>query len=168
MSEFNIKRYKELESTQAKAKEFNEPWTVVVSESQSEGKGKDTNVWYSPIGSLYFSVVLPKTNLDDLQAVTILVAFVVSKILKEKYYLEPMIKLPNDIYVEGKKICGILTQNVIEGNNIKNSVIGIGLNTNTEEFRDDLNATSIYNETGIKVDNQLLLDELLIGLKKLL
>jgi BirA family biotin operon repressor/biotin-[acetyl-CoA-carboxylase] ligase len=166
-----ILEFEKLESTQKKAKEIEkevEPWTVVLAKEQTLGYGRKGNFWYSPRGGLYFSVILPKTKIEDLQILTILAAFCVAKILKEDFKLEPFIKLPNDVYVNGKKICGILTENIILGKEVKNSIIGIGLNTNTEKFPEDLEniATSIKIELKKEVENRKLLKKILEELKE--
>ncbi|HNZ83925.1 MAG TPA: biotin--[acetyl-CoA-carboxylase] ligase [Candidatus Pacearchaeota archaeon] len=167
---FQIRYFDSLESTQETAKELAGsgafPWTVVVAGQQVKGHGKETSRWFSPKGSLYFSVILPKSNFDDLQTITILAAFIISKTIKEEFKIEPMIKLPNDVLIDGKKICGILTQNVISGKNISSSVIGIGLNTNGSGFPEELNAISLKDILGKEVDNDYLLQKILLGLKK--
>jgi BirA family biotin operon repressor/biotin-[acetyl-CoA-carboxylase] ligase len=166
-----ILEFEKLESTQKKAKEIaknSKPWTVVLAKEQTGGYGREGNFWYSPKGGLYFSVILPKTKIEDLQILTILAAFCVAKILKEEFKLEPFIKLPNDVYLNGKKICGILTENIILGKEVKNSIIGIGLNTNIEKFPKDLEniASSIKIELGKKVDNQEIFNKIFNELKE--
>jgi BirA family biotin operon repressor/biotin-[acetyl-CoA-carboxylase] ligase len=166
-----ILEFEKLESTQKKAKEIAkeaEPWTVVLAKEQTGGYGRKGNFWYSPKGGLYFSVILPKTKIEDLQILTILAAFCVAKILNEDFKLEPFIKLPNDVWLNGKKICGILTENIIFGKEVKNSIIGIGLNTNIEKFPEDLEnvATSIKIELKKEVDNKELLKKILEELKE--
>jgi BirA family biotin operon repressor/biotin-[acetyl-CoA-carboxylase] ligase len=165
-----ILEFEKLESTQKKAKEIakrTEPWTVVLAKEQTKGYGRKGDFWYSQKGGLYFSVILPKSKIEDLQTLTILAAFVVGKILKENFNLEPFIKLPNDVYTKGKKIGGILVENIIFGKEIKSSIIGIGLNTNIEKFPKDLEkiATSIKMELGKEVDNKKILKEIVKGLK---
>jgi BirA family biotin operon repressor/biotin-[acetyl-CoA-carboxylase] ligase len=166
-----ILEFEKLESTQKKAKEIaknSEPWTVVLAKEQTGGYGRKGNFWYSPKGGLYFSLILPKTKIEDLQILTILAAFCVAKILKEDFKLESFIKLPNDVCVNSKKICGILTENMILGKEVKNSIIGIGLNTNIEKFPKDLEniATSIKIELKKEVNNKELLEKILEELKE--
>lgn len=165
-----IKKFQKLASTNIKAKELIEegalPWTVVVSQEQDSGYGRKGEKWISPKGGLYFSVILPKNNIEDLQLLTILTAFVIAKIIKEEFNIEPLIKLPNDILLNGKKICGILTENVI-GKDVKSSVMGVGLNTNTESFPGLENiATSLSREIGRKVDNDKILEKIIEEIKK--
>lgn len=161
-----VKKFEKIESTNQKAKEFSsDPWTVVLAIEQETGYGRKGDIWFSPKGGLYFSVVLPKSNIDDLQTLTILAAFSIAKVIKENYGLEPLIKLPNDILINGKKVCGILTENVI-GEKIKSSVMGIGLNTNINSFPKTLNATSLKKELGEDVDNEMILEKIVLELKK--
>jgi len=165
-----IKHYKILPSTNLKAKEIAlkvEPWTVIVAEEQKAGYGRKGTPWLSRRGGLYFSIILPKSQIEDLQTLTILAAFIVAKVIKENFKLEPLIKLPNDVLINGKKVCGILTENII-GKEIKTSVIGIGLNTNINKFPSDLEniATSIKIELGRKVDDKKILNQIIEGLKE--
>ncbi|MDD5639334.1 MAG: biotin--[acetyl-CoA-carboxylase] ligase [Candidatus Pacebacteria bacterium] len=164
-----IIRFDSLPSTSLKAKELINncvPWTVVVAEQQYSGHGTKGTDWFSPKGGLYFSIILPPANIQDLQIITILSAFTIAKVIKNNFDLEPMIKIPNDILINGKKFCGILTENII-GQDVKFSIIGIGINTNIIDFPDSLKdkATSILNETGIKADNNKILDEIILDLK---
>ncbi len=183
-----IKRFSQLKSTNSKAKELAskgaEPWTVVVSEKQTAGYGRKKSGWFSPKGGLYFSVILPKSQIEDLQTITILAAFIVAKVIKERFSLEPFIKLPNDIWVNGKKIAGILTENIIVGrmlnisggvppaigSEVKLSVMGIGLNTNIDigKFKKELAniATSLRMETGKETDNEQIMTQIVQGLKE--
>lgn len=168
-----IETFETLDSTNVKAKELArqrvKPWTVVKAVKQEEGYGRKGSGWFSPEGGLYFSVVLPKSNIDDLQTLTILAAYIVAKAIKENFNVEPLIKLPNDVYLNGKKICGTLTENVI-GTDVKSSIMGIGLNTNIEKFGPELenSATSLKIELKREIDNEALLGQIIEGLQKTL
>lgn len=142
------------------------PWTVVLAEEQENGYGRKGEAWYSPKGGLYFSVILPKGEINDLQTLTILAAFIVAKTIKEAFNVEPLIKLPNDVLLNGKKICGILTENVI-GKEVKSSIIGIGINTNISSFPSEIKevATSLKMELGREVDNMEILEKIIKELK---
>lgn len=165
-----ILSYKKINSTNLKAKELAkkgaEPWTVVQAKEQTSGYGKSKRVWSSPSGGLYFSIILPKSTIDDLQTLTIFASFIIAKVIKENFKLEPLIKLPNDVILGGKKICGILTENVI-GKDVKFSVMGIGLNTNVDKITPELKsiATSLKIELGKKVDNEKILKQIIKELK---
>ena len=163
--------YKTLASTNLKAKEMAkggaESWTVVVAEKQRGGYGRKGGKWLSPKGGLYFSIILPKSQIEDLQTLTILAAFIVAKNIKNNFKLEPLIKLPNDVLIKDKKIAGVLTENVI-GQDVKLSVMGIGINTNIEKFSDDLEdiATSLKIELKKDVDNKKILEQIIKELKE--
>jgi BirA family biotin operon repressor/biotin-[acetyl-CoA-carboxylase] ligase len=165
-----IKIYKKIGSTQEVAKKLKNPrpWTVVVAEEQTSGYGREKRSWFSPKGGLYFSLILPKSNIKDIETLSLLSAFVISKVIKDRFKIEPFIKLPNDVYLNGKKICGILTENVISGNEIKSSIIGVGLNTNIEKFPEGLKntATSLKIELKKEIDNKEILKEFIKGLKE--
>lgn len=189
-----IKKYKTIDSTNIKAKRLAEkganPWTVVLAESQTTGYGRKKTDWCSPKGGLYFSVILPKSNIEDLQTLMILAAFIVAKVVKDNFPLEPFIKLPNDVILISrvppqrgedrltslggksqesivKKICGILVENIV-GKEVKLSVMGIGLNTNIEKFPKELKGrtTSLEIELGREVDNVKILEEIIRGLRE--
>jgi birA, biotin-[acetyl-CoA-carboxylase] ligase region len=163
---FNIVELEEAGSTNAEAKRLAGDgagaWTAVTAKKQTGGYGRKGDSWASPEGGLYFSVILPKNNLADLQILTILAAFCVANAVKENFFVEPMIKLPNDVYLNGKKLAGILTENVVCGG-VKSSVIGIGVNTNIENFGGGLEkiATSVKIETNGEVDNRALLEQII-------
>ncbi len=162
-----FEKYKRISSTNALAKKVkHEPWLVIWAEEQTAGYGRKKDYWFSPKGGLYFSVVLPKSTIDDLQTLTILAAFVVAKVMKENFNVEPMIKLPNDVYLNQKKIAGILTETVV-GTNVKFSIMGFGLNTNIDKFPKDLEniATSLKIELGKKVDNEKILKQIIEEIK---
>ena len=165
-------RYKIIDSTNSLAKKIakekkEKAWTIIWADEQSRGRGKEKRGWYSPRGGLYFSAVLPRSSIEDLQTLTILTAFIIAKVLKENFSLEPLIKLPNDIYIGKKKIAGVLTEAII-GSNVKSSIIGIGINTNIKDFPKDLKniACSLEIILNKKVDNEKILKQIVKGLKK--
>jgi len=164
-----IKKYKRILSTNLLAKKLKkpEPWLVIMAEVQSKGYGRKRTSWFSPKGGLYFSIILPRSKIEDLQTLTILAAFIIAKVIKENFELEPFIKLPNDVWVNGKKIAGVLTENVV-GKEVKFSVMGIGLNTNISKFPRTLedDATSLKIELGKRVNNEKILKRIVKELKE--
>ncbi len=109
---------------------------VVVAEVQTAGRGQRGNRWESARGAnLTFSVVLKPTFLPvaDQFLLSEAVALAVADTLGE-YGIEARVKWPNDIYVDGNKIAGILIENDIMGVTMARSVAGIGLNVNQTEF----------------------------------
>jgi BirA family biotin operon repressor/biotin-[acetyl-CoA-carboxylase] ligase len=135
-------------------------WTIVLAESQTKGRGKPGFSWHSPPGGLYFSVILkPRKNPQDLTPITHITAVAVVGAIDN---FNPQIKLPNDILIGKKKVCGILTERSGE-----NLIIGIGLNVNTAEFPPELKATSLMIENqGKALDLKELLQKILANLKE--
>jgi BirA family biotin operon repressor/biotin-[acetyl-CoA-carboxylase] ligase len=166
-----IKKFSKIDSTQnlvlELAKKGERPWLVVVAKEQTGGRGRGKNFWYSPLGGLYFSILLPPFLFENLQLLTNLAAFFVAKVVFEEWGEKIFIKFPNDLYFQNKKIGGILTENVICGKEYY-SVLGIGLNTNIKKFPEDLKgkATSLYLATGKKIDNEKILKKILDEIKE--
>jgi BirA family transcriptional regulator, biotin operon repressor / biotin---[acetyl-CoA-carboxylase] ligase len=105
--------------------------TVIVADFQEKGRGQMGAVWKSEAGqNLIFSLALDTSylNVEKKFFLSMLVALTVLQALLEKYGMRALIKWPNDIICENKKIGGILIENKINGKNLKASVIGIGLN----------------------------------------
>lgn len=133
--------------------------SVISAREQTAGKGQRGNSWHSAPGSnLTFSILLKegdgRFSLDAAsqflitEAVTLaLTDYLVSR------GIEARIKWPNDIYVSDRKICGVLIENLLGGNRLKRSVIGIGLNLNQTGFPENLpNPTSMKLQTGKDYD----------------
>ncbi len=120
--------------------------TIVITDIQTNGKGQHNNYWESePYKNLTFSIFYKNINLDVNKQfyISIAVSLGITDFLK-KININPKIKWPNDIYVNNKKICGILIENNIFKTTIKSTIIGIGLNVNQTKFTElTKNATSI-------------------------
>jgi biotin-[acetyl-CoA-carboxylase] ligase BirA-like protein len=141
--------------------------TIAIAETQSSGHGRLDRRWYSPVGGLWFSVVLrPKIRAPEVSQLTLLTALSVIQTLRDLYGLETRAKWPNDVLVNGKKICGILGEANSKAGNVSFVIIGIGLNAN---FHVDkalpesmiATATSLETEIGHKVGLERLLATLL-------
>ena len=128
-------------------------FTVVVSKHQTNGRGRNGNLWANkPSLNLAFSVYKRFINfsVNEKFMLNILSSVSVYEVLK-KYKLNNLtIKWPNDIMTENKKIAGILIENSVRGNKINHSVIGVGININQSQFLDLPNATSVFLESGKK------------------
>ena len=106
-------------------------------EHQTQGRGQRGNIWEAAPGqNLTFSVLLKPHFLQVAQQywITISTSLAILDLLTELPLTEVKIKWPNDIFVEGNKIGGILIENLIKGNRIEGSVVGIGLNLNQVDF----------------------------------
>jgi len=175
-----IHRYDTLESTNETAKELARAGavhgTVVVARQQSAGKGQRGNSFFSPPDSgLYVSFVLrpegsvlrPEGSvLDTPDQLTVWAARQVCAAIHELTDLSPRIKPVNDVLLDGKKVCGILTEaQTISGSSMPQwLVLGIGINVSTPadafppELRDK--ATSLFPDGDAPISNEQLLDEL--------
>lgn len=124
--------------------------TVVIAENQYNGKGQRGNNWVSEPGmGLTFSVVLfpkflsPSDQFELSQAISLGIVSYLREVLPVNMSAI-CVKWPNDIYVEEKKICGILIENSVSGSRLTHSIVGIGLNINQKIFNDSLpNPTSM-------------------------
>jgi BirA family biotin operon repressor/biotin-[acetyl-CoA-carboxylase] ligase len=111
--------------------------TVIMAESQYAGRGQQQNKWHSEPGkNLTFSILLTPSFLPVLQQfdLTRVVSLGVYQALKPLLGHHLKIKWPNDIYYDNHKLGGILIETHLQGDKIKNAVIGIGLNVNQEHF----------------------------------
>jgi BirA family biotin operon repressor/biotin-[acetyl-CoA-carboxylase] ligase len=127
---------------------------LVHTQYQSKGRGQMQNTWESEFGSnLLLSIYLkPQFLLAEEQIWLNLVCSLALRDTVATLCQEPVfIKWPNDIFIQKKKLAGILIENVLQGNRIRMAIIGIGLNLNQESFNTP-QAASIFNFTKIKVD----------------
>ncbi len=144
--EIPIKVYKSINSTNTEAKLMimNNAvhGTVILSEEQLSGKGRMGRNFYSPSESgIYMSVILkPNLNMSDSVLITTAAAVAVSLAIEKVTGVITQIKWVNDIYLNDKKICGILTEAVtdMESGTINSVVVGIGLNVKTESFPENI------------------------------
>ena len=144
-------------------------FTVVVSKHQTNGRGRNGNLWANkPSLNLAFSVYKRFNNfsVNEKFMLNIVSSVSVYEVLK-KYKLNNLtIKWPNDIMTENKKIAGILIENSVRGNKINHSVIGVGININQSQFLDLPNATSVFLESGKKHSVEKIAVELKDAIKK--
>lgn len=137
--------YREIDSTNNRARalatEGYPEGTVVVAEMQTAGRGRRGRSWYSPDSQgIYVSLILrPALPLKEISRISLLAAVVVAETLENELNLPARIKWPNDILVNNKKICGILSEAITDTDGIEYVVIGIGININNQaqEFPDD-------------------------------
>jgi len=138
--------------------------TVIMAEKQYAGRGQQQNGWHAEAGkNLTFSLLLKPSFLpvtaqfDLVRAVSLGVFDALESFLGDKL----KIKWPNDIYYADQKLGGMLIENMIQGGQIKNAIIGIGLNINQEKFPDNLpNAVSVKQILQQDYDLKVLLSEI--------
>jgi len=147
-----ILSYKKVDSTNTVAYSLAEKGmkegAVVLADEQTGGKGRHGRKWASPPKSgIYLSCILrPDIAPNEIAGITLLAAVAVAKSIRGLTGLDALIKWPNDILVDGKKVCGILTEMKAEQDRVDFVVLGIGININTKIKHLPNNATSIREE----------------------
>ena len=163
----NIIFFDEIDSTQIQAKNLAEKnienGTMVLTNNQLNGLGTHGRKWYSEkSNNISFTLVLyPKCSIQKLNHLTKDIAKYVVEAIDKISKIKTDIKEPNDIMLNSKKIGGILTQIITNGENIKYLLIGIGINVNSEDFPEELEqiATSLKKETGMEFSRENIIAE---------
>jgi len=164
----NIIKLNAIDSTNSYLKELAaksviESYTVVVAKHQTTGRGQMGTTWVSDEGkNLTFSILI---NFDTFEVqdqfyLSMAVSLGVLNSVKMNVKTPIAIKWPNDILAEKDKLAGILIENVLSGNFIKHSIVGIGLNVNQQVFSESIGkVTSLKMISGIKFDKDKLLNK---------
>ena len=159
---FTIHRFDSLSSTNDLALQMADApeGTVIIAGEQTAGKGRRGRKWSSPPGEgLYLSIILrPPLPFQEMQQMAFVISLAACEAIRQISGLDAKIKWPNDILVEGRKICGILIETRGHGETETRRrgdagtrgivVVGIGINVNNQSFPPDLNATSLALELG--------------------
>ena len=143
-------------------------YTVVTAKFQTQGKGQLGTEWESEHSkNLICSVYKKEINIkvQDQFVISALVSLALIKTLRKVNLSNMHIKWPNDIMSDNKKICGILIENIVKENYIKDTVIGIGLNVNQTIFNNLPNAASIKNLIGTTCSIDEILKDLVKNVK---
>ena len=143
-------------------------YTVVTAKFQTQGKGQLGTEWESEHSkNLICSVYKKEINIkvQDQFVISALVSLALIKTLRKVNLSNMHIKWPNDIMSDNKKICGILIENIVKENYIKDTVIGIGLNVNQTIFNNLPNAASIKNLIGTTCSIDEILKDLVKNIK---
>ena len=138
--------------------------TLAIAERQQGGRGRMGREWNSPEGGIWLSVVLrPELSPADAPKLTIMTAVAVADAIFQSAGICANIKWPNDILVDGKKVCGILTEMSAEMDAINYVIIGIGINVNNDNFPDELRdkSASLKQLKGVEVSRIRVLASLL-------
>lgn len=161
------KRYhfETIDSTNLKVKELAAEGaahgTLVTADAQHAGIGRRGRSWSSEKeAGIYMSMLLrPEIETNQASMLTLVAALAVETAIADSLDCQPMIKWPNDIVLNKKKICGILTELALKGTEIDYVVIGIGINVNNKDFPEEIvqTASSLSLELGNKIDKELLI-----------
>jgi len=169
----DINVYDTLASTNRTAKEMAiagaKSYTTVIAGSQTVGRGRRDHSFYSPEGGIYMSVILRPDvlSLTENDAITLATGNAVCTAIAGVTGLSPTLKPINDLYIDDKKICGILTEagTEFETGEVHWIVIGIGINFNSDilAFPEDIKnrATSLYTPGDAPISKNQLIAEIL-------
>jgi len=143
--------------------------TIIIADEQTAGRGRLKRAWLSPKGSIALSIIL-YPSLLYLPSLIMLASLAVVHSIESVTGLKSQVKWPNDVLVNGKKVCGILIESDVRGNMVDYTIIGIGINVNLRlsGFPEILpTATSLSNELGRGVSRLNLIRQLLVEIESL-
>ncbi len=138
--------------------------TVIIADEQTAGRGRLGRVWLSPRGSIALSIIL-YPSLSHLPSLIMLASLAVVHSIEAVTGLKSQTKWPNDVLVNGRKVCGILIESDVQGNAVNYAIIGIGINANLRlaDFPEILPiATSLSDELGRDVSRLSIIRCLLV------
>jgi len=143
--------------------------TIIVADEQTVGKGRLKRGWLSPEGNIALSIVL-YPSLPYLPFLIMLASLSVVHSIEAVTGLKSQVKWPNDILINGRKVCGILIESEVRGDMVEYAIMGIGVNVNLRlpSFPEILStATSLSDELGREVSRLSLIQRLLVEIEKL-
>ncbi len=143
--------------------------TVVLADEQTAGKGRLKRLWLSPVGNIALSIIL-YPSLSYLPSLIMLASLAVVHSIEAATGLKSQIKWPNDVLINGRKVCGILMESDVQGNTMNYTIIGIGINVNLRlaDFPEILPiATSLSDELGRDVSRLSVIRHLLVEIERL-
>ena len=167
-----IKKYKKVKSTNDIAlrlikKKYSEP-TLIISEKQTNGRGRAGKKWISKRGNIFLSLFFKFNQRKiNFKQFAILNAFLIKKVISKTTSTNVTIKWPNDLLFNKKKFCGIL-QEVIKFDNFDYLIVGIGLNTNIDPQNKGFKSTSLKNILKKKINNQKVLNNIVVAYERFL
>jgi BirA family biotin operon repressor/biotin-[acetyl-CoA-carboxylase] ligase len=135
--------------------------TVIIAGEQTKGRGRLKRKWLTPRGNIALSIILYPT-VTSLPYLIMIASLAVLQSIEKITGIKGQIKWPNDILIDGKKVCGILIENEMRGNKVEYSIVGIGINVglNAQKYTDIANiATSLDKDIDpIKLIRALLVE----------
>jgi len=162
--------FRKLPSTNETAKQLaaigTKEGTVVIAEIQTHGRGRLKRKWISPNGGIWLSIILrPKTETKHAPKLTLMVSVAVAKTINKLFLLKTEIKWPNDVLINHKKVCGILTEATTKDKKLDFVVVGIGINAdfNLSALPAHIrkSSTTLKEELKKEIDRETLLCKLL-------
>lgn len=161
--------FSSIDSTNAYARRIGEEGapdgTLVIADEQTAGRGRSGRHWVTPPGTAIAFTLLLKPDIPPsrISMVTLVMGLAVCSAIRRLTGLDAGIKWPNDVVIDGRKVCGILTEMSAEMDGVHYIVIGTGINTNLTSFPDEIKdvATSLQIQLGHPVDRAEVLVEVI-------
>ena len=143
--------------------------TVIIADEQTAGRGRIKRVWLSPKGSVALSIIL-YPSVVNLPSLIMLASLAVVHSIEAVTGLRSQVKWPNDVLINGRKVCGILIESSVRGNIVDYAIIGIGVNVNLRlsgfpEIQST--ATSLSAELGRDAPRLRIIRQLLVEVERL-
>jgi BirA family biotin operon repressor/biotin-[acetyl-CoA-carboxylase] ligase len=141
--------------------------TIVIAEAQTRGRGRLSRDWLSPEGGIYFTLVLrPRISPAYAPRINLMASVAVATTIKRVFGLNAELKWPNDVLIEGRKVCGILAEMDAEMDVVNFVNVGIGINANTSVPQFAKTATSLKDILGKEISRKEFLSVLLGELER--
>jgi len=168
--EQKIRYFSEIGSTMDAARELAKKGagegTIVIAEAQTHGRGRLGREWLSPKGGIYFTLILrPKISPVNAPRINLMASLAVAATIRKLFGLDAGLKWPNDVLIEGKKVCGILAEMDAETDVLNFVNLGIGINANTSIPRFEKTATSLKHAVGKDISRKEFLGALLVEIE---
>ena len=156
-----------MDSARDLAKRGAKEGTIVIAEAQTRGRGRLSREWLSPEGGIYFTLILrPRISPAYAPRINLMVAVAVAATIRKLLGLKAELKWPNDVLIEGRKVCGILAEIDAETDVINFVNVGIGINANTSIPQFEKTATSLKDVLGREISRKDFLRSLLVEIER--
>ena len=169
--ERRIHYFPEISSTMDAARELAKKGagegTIVIAEAQTRGRGRLSREWLSPEGGIYFTLVLrPRISPVYAPRINLMASIAVADTIRKLFGLKAELKWPNDVLIEGRKVCGILAEMDAEMDVVNFVNVGIGINANTSIPQFEKSVTSLKDALGKEISRREFLSELLVEIER--
>jgi len=129
--------------------------TIVIAEAQAHGRGRLSREWLSPKGGIYFTLILrPRISPAYAPRINLMASVAVAATIRKLFGLNAELKWPNDVLIEGRKVCGILAEMDAEMDVVNFVNVGIGINANTSVLQFAKTATSLKDVLGREISRK--------------
>lgn len=137
---------------------------LFIADAQTAGRGRGAHRWFSPAGANIYASLLLRREIEApaLPRITLVVGLAVAELVEATLHRGVLVKWPNDVLVDGRKLAGVLVEAQLRGSTLSALIVGVGLNVHTVAFPDELEstATSLLRAGGVNLDRSILVADL--------